>query len=298
MWARELHNWERNVERESGGAVRIKLYFGGIAGDELEVGERIHRDQLDGVISAGTLCQKVAPSLGVMKVLGLFQNRDEAAHVMNVLKPTFDKEAQANGFVNVAEGGVGSIIIFSRKPILTMSDLRSSKLWTGRQEELMLTQLAAIGLHAVPEPIDQAGSAYTAGRIDGFLTVPSVALAWQWSTQVRYYADLRLSFLFSCLIVSNSSFEGLSLDAQRAFRTAAAHGLARLEHLGRQQDDALINGLFEKQGLKQVHTDDSFRTEFFTEARRARDSLSEKLVPAELIQKVLTILADYRAVRN
>jgi TRAP-type C4-dicarboxylate transport system substrate-binding protein len=295
MWARVLRDWGQDVEKESSGAVRIKLYFGGIAGDELEVGERIHRGQLDGMISAGTFCQKVAPSSRVLKVVGLFQDRDEAAHVMSRLKPTFDKEALANGFVNVADSGLGSIIVFSRKSLATMADLRSAPLWTGRQDDLMLTQLTALGLHAVPERMDQAATAYADGRIDGYLTVPSVALAWQWSTQVRYYTDLRLSFLFGCLVVSNASFDGLPMEAQAAVRAAAARALARLDQLGRKQDDALVNSLFEKQGLKQVRVDERFRTEFFEAARTARERLSDELVPAALVRNVLAILADYRA---
>jgi TRAP-type C4-dicarboxylate transport system substrate-binding protein len=297
MWAHELHSWERMVEKDSLGAVRVKVYFDGVAGDELAVAERIRRGQLDGIISAGTLCQKVAPSLRVMKVLGLFQNRDEAAYVLNTLRPVFDKEAQAHGFVNLAVGGLGSIIIFSRNPVATMADLRRTTMWTGRQDDFTLAQLNALGLHAVPEPIEQAGAAFAAGRIDGFLTVPSVALAWQWSKQVHYFSDLRVSFLTSCLLISNASFDELSVEAQGAVRAAAAQALARLSELGHRQDEALVKGLFEQQGLKRVRVDEGFRSQFFVATRGARDRLSDDVVPAGLVTRVLSILADYRAAR-
>jgi TRAP-type C4-dicarboxylate transport system substrate-binding protein len=214
---------------------------------------------------------------------------------MGKLKPTFDKEALANGFINIADSGLGSIIVFSRKPLGTMAELRSAPLWTGRQDDLMMAQLTGLGLHVMTERIDQASAAYAGGRIDGYLTVPSVALAWQWSTQARFYTDLRLSFLFGCLVVSNAAFDGLPLEAQGAVRAAAARALARLDQLGRKQDDALVNGLFEKQGLKQVRVDEHFRTEFFEAARTARGRLSDELVPAALVRNVLGILADYRA---
>jgi TRAP-type transport system periplasmic protein len=298
MWAHELRKWGQIVEKQSLGAVRIKLYFDGIAGDELAVGERIHRGQLDGIISAGTLCQQAAPSLRVMKVLGLFQNRDEAAYVMNALKPVFDTEAQQHGFVNLAEGGLGSIIVFSRKPVATLQDLRGATLWTGRQDDVLPAQLTALGVHALAEPIEQAAAAYSSGRIDGFLTVPSVALAWQWSKQAQYYSDLRVSFLTSCLLISNRGFDELSIDAQHAVRTAAAQALTRLGELGRQQDEALTNGLFEQQGLKRVHIDERFRSEFFAATRAARDRLSDNVVPAQLITHVMEILADYRAAHH
>jgi TRAP-type C4-dicarboxylate transport system substrate-binding protein len=297
MWARVLHDWERSLN-ESTGAVRLKVYFGGVAGDELAVGERIRRGQLDGLVSAGTMCQQVAPSVRVLKIVGLFQDRDEAAHILTRLKPTFDKEASANGFVNIAEGSLGSIIVFSRSPIASMAELRQTRLWTGRQDDFTLAQLTALGLHPVQLPLDRAAAEYRKGSIDGFLTVPSVALSWQWSKQVGYFSDLRVSFLFSCLLVSHSSFDAMSLAAQDGFRNAGAQMLARMDELGRQQDDALMSELFAKQGLKPVHVDERFRTEFFEAAQEARERLGDKLVPAELVRTVLTMLADLRVERR
>jgi TRAP-type C4-dicarboxylate transport system substrate-binding protein len=294
MWARVMHDWERTLN-ESSGSVRVKVYFGGIAGDELVVGERIRRGQLDGVLSAGTLCQQVAPSVRVLKVVGLFQARDEAEYVLNHLKPVFDREAAANGFVNIAEGSVGSVIVFSRKPIASMAELRRTPLWTGRQDDFTLAQLTTLGLHAIAQPIDRAAGEFRSGHLDGFLTVPSVALSWQWSAQVGYFTDLRLSFLFSCLLVSNTSFDALSFETQQTFRNVATHVLARMDELGRQQDEALVGGLFAKQGLKQVRVDERFRSEFFEAAQDARDRLSDKLMPAELVRSVIGMLADYRA---
>src|SRR4051812_33372117 len=66
-WARELRAWARDVETQTRGALKIKLYLGGIGGDELEVENRIRRDQLDGAVSAGMLCEKLAPTMRVMR---------------------------------------------------------------------------------------------------------------------------------------------------------------------------------------------------------------------------------------
>src|SRR4051812_32295447 len=44
-WARELRAVSREVEQETEGAVRVKWYFSGIAGNELDVIDRIRRGQ-------------------------------------------------------------------------------------------------------------------------------------------------------------------------------------------------------------------------------------------------------------
>src|SRR5450432_3776007 len=79
-WAREGLAFARDVEAATGGHVHVKWYLGGMAGDELEVEARIKRGQLDGVGSGGALCPRLAASLGVMRLPGLFQSRDEVRY--------------------------------------------------------------------------------------------------------------------------------------------------------------------------------------------------------------------------
>src|SRR3970282_1171771 len=52
-WAREITAFSREVERETQGRVKLKWYWGSVAGDELEVMSRIQRGQLDGTGPGG-----------------------------------------------------------------------------------------------------------------------------------------------------------------------------------------------------------------------------------------------------
>ena len=65
-WAREVKAFAREIEDASNGRVAMHVYLGGIAGDDAEMGRRMRKDQLDGALSAGMLCQDVAP--GVRRV--------------------------------------------------------------------------------------------------------------------------------------------------------------------------------------------------------------------------------------
>ena len=52
--------------------------------------------------------------------------------------------------------------------------------------------------------------------------------------------------------------------------------MMRLEQAGRQQDEELLGSLFAKQGLKTVPVSESFRADFFAQARAARDRLAAR----------------------
>jgi len=294
-WAREFAAFSRAVLAGTAGEVKVKWYLGGIGGSEVEVGERIKRGQLDGTAAGGMLCQRESPSMRVMRVRGLFNTRQEAAHVMSRLKPQIDEEFRKAGYVHLVSTGLGPDVVFSRNPIESMADLRKARFWRWDLDDLALLTDRALGMHPVPLPLDQAGAAYDEGRVDGFLAIPAALLAFQWYTRARYFIDLRQGFLWGCLLVSERPFDRLPAGHQQVLRTAAAELSARLEAVGQQQDQALLGGLLQKQGLKATRVTPQLRAEFVAAARDVRDRLDEQLVPRPLLERVLAMLADYRS---
>ncbi|MCU1276865.1 MAG: TRAP-type C4-dicarboxylate transport system, substrate-binding protein [bacterium] len=296
-WARIARQTSTALFEATEGQVTSKWYFGGIAGDELQMLERTRKDQLDGIVSAGMLCERLSPSMRVMRMVGLFQTRDESGYVAGRLKPLFDEDFRKQGFVNLGDVGIGPDMVFSREPIHDMAELRKTKLWTWSLDEVFVATWPMLGMHVVPLPIDQAYRAYENHAVDGFLAVPTAALGFQWSTEARYVTDLRVAFLRACILISTRSFDPLPLEARNALLNSSAKGMMQLENLGRAQDEQLLGGLFAKQGLKTVPTSEAFRADFFAQARAAREQIAAagKLVRPDLVQRVLTLLADYRA---
>lgn len=294
-WARIARQTSEALARQTHGEVTARWYFGGVAGDELQMADRVRRDQLDGIVSGGMLCAKLSPSMRVLRIVGLFQTRDESAYVAGRLKPIFDEEFRKAGFVNLGEVGIGPDLIFSRQPIRSMADLRKARLWTWNLDDVFLASLPLLGVPVVPLKIEDAYQAYDQRRIDGFIAVPTAALGFQWSAQARYVTDLRVSFLRTCILISTRAFDALPIDGRNALLAASAKGMMQLEELGRRQDAQLLGGLFAKQGLEPVPVSETFRAEFFAQALAVREKISARLVPRALLTRVLGLLADYRA---
>lgn len=293
-WTRELRAFGRDVEQATEGEVRLKWYFGGIAGDEQQVADRMKRGQLDGTASGGMLCMRAAPSMRVMRVQGLFQTREEAAYVQNRLSATVDEEAHQNGYIMLGKTGMGPDVVFSRAPVKSLDDLRHLKMWRWDLDDAGILMSRELGVPIIALSPDQAARAFDDGRVDGFMGIPAAALAFQWSARAHYVSDLWMGYLTGCLLVDSRFFDKLSQTNRTALRAAAAKLNLRMEDVGRQQDDALMGGLFAKQGLKAVPASEQFRAEFLAEARASRERLGAKLVPNELLQRVLAMLADYR----
>lgn len=294
-WAHELRKLADDVFASTKGGVRFKYYFGGIAGDEVEMLERIRRGQLDGILSGGMACENLAPSLRVTRVPGLFQSWAETSHVIGRLRGQIVAEAQHNGFVFLAEAIVGPSIVFSRRPVATFADLRSMRFWVWDIDKMLSAFLPAMGVQVLPLPIREAGGAYEAGRVDGFISPAAAALSFQWSAASHHFTELKIGYVVGCLLIANRTFDALSLEQQQATRVSAAKAKVYIEDVGRAQDAQLVNGLFAKQGLQKVAASEALRVSFFEAARAVRDKAAGPLVSPELLTRVLGLLADHRS---
>lgn len=293
-WARDIRAFAHDVESLSGGRVALKVYLGGIAGDDLEMGRRIGRDQLDGALSAGNLCAEVAPSVRVFRIPGLVQDRGETRHVLTRLLPTMQEEARSHGMVLLTVVTIGRDMVLSREPITTMETLRRLRLWQWDLERTTIAYSRAMGLHIVPLPIADAGRAYEEGHTDGFIAAPTAAFGFQWFTKGLYLEELPFSPVIGCLVMSTSAFDRLAPELREAVKAAGVQVGMRFEETSRMQDEQLLGGLFARQGIKIVPVSRLLRAEFLEAAHEARERLGGTVIPTALLYRVQSFLADYR----
>ncbi|MCU1282489.1 MAG: TRAP-type C4-dicarboxylate transport system, substrate-binding protein [bacterium] len=293
-WARELKAYARDIAALTGGELHLKLYLGGIAGDEAAVPERIRKGQLDGEMAAVT-CERMAPSLRVLRVPGLIRRRDEATYVIDRLRPAVEREFHNAGFALLGLAWFGSDILFTKTPVRSMDELRKLRLWIWNLDVVWGNEMQHLGLHVVPLTVDGAGRAYDDGQVDGLLALPSAALVYQWSARSRYFTDLPVAAMAGCSFVSTAVFDALPMASQVALRHASAKLNLRISEANGALEDALLGGLFEKQGVHRQPASEQFRIIFFDAAKEARDKLPSEIVPPALITQVMSWLSDYRA---
>jgi len=293
-WARILKAFAREVETLSSGELRIKWYLGGIAGDEVTALERIRHGQLDGEAGA-IFCQRLAPSLRAARVAGLYQSRQELLYVLNRLKPTLDDEFRKAGFANLGEGLFGVDALFSRQPIRTMDELRATRLWAWSLDPVWQMVAGELGMHTSVTSLEEHAPSWRRKAYDAYFTVPAAALAYQWSAETRYFADLGVTMLPECLVISNAAWDPLPVELKQALTAASAKFTNLFNEASGRLEDSLMSGLFEKQGLTRVPVSPEFRTQFFAAAERARHKLGAALIAPSLLASVEKMLAEYRA---
>lgn len=290
-WARESRAFAQAVDDASHGGLKVKWYFSGIAGDELQALDRMRRNQIDGM-AGSVFCERLAPSLRALEVLGMTADGAHAAELLRSLMPDVERELTAKQlnalFLSL---GFGHRVLFSRQPVRSLAELRAGHYWVWDLDEVLRRQLVDMGLHVVPLPLADARRAYEEGKVDGFIVIPQAALAFQYSSVARYYTDLETGYLPGCLVVKTAAIDPIPYRNQLALGDAAAKLKVRFEATGLHMDEQLVGSLFGKQGLSAVPMSPAFRSEWMRAGRESYGRLREQLVPSAAARALLEAAA-------
>jgi TRAP-type C4-dicarboxylate transport system substrate-binding protein len=294
-WARELRAFSRDVEGETKGQLGVKWYFGAIAGDEVQVDERMMRGQVDGFASGGMLCLKHSTTMRALRLMGVVQNDQEATVVLNRMREQIGAEFAAAGYELLGVPVIGTDLLFLNRMPADLAELRTMRLWRWDLDEVAIKYSRALGLDIKPLPISDVSHALDQKQIEGVIAVPTAALAFQWAAHTKVLVRMPLGVIPGCFVITQRAFNRLPIDQQNVVRGAAAKAIVRFLDLQKQQDEALLGSLFEKQGLRVDAPPDMLRTQYYAAVRVVRDKVAMQVLPKVTLDRIMELLADFRA---
>jgi len=99
-WSDGLSQFKTMVETKTGGAVKVKLFLGGILGDENETVQQTQRGQIQGVAGSTGAIASLVPELNVLELPFLFRTATEADNVLDgAALPVIEKAFRSKGLV-------------------------------------------------------------------------------------------------------------------------------------------------------------------------------------------------------
>jgi len=270
-WSEHLNVWKSKIEKDSGGRIKIKTYWGGILGDEnVTVGET-KRGAISLFAGSVAALSSGVPELSVLELPYLFRNLDEVDHVLDdVLFQDAKALLYERGFVLLFwhENGWRSMATsfgFVHSP----SDLKGKKM-RSQEADTHLEMYRAFGASPVPIAATEVLSSLQTGVVDGFDNTPLFAFASSWYQGVKYFTVTRHIYQPGILVMSRKSFEELPADLQGLITRDPAKEAAK----GRAMVRALTPMLLENFKAAGVGLEE------ITEAERAAFELAAKPVHA------------------
>jgi TRAP-type C4-dicarboxylate transport system substrate-binding protein len=293
-WELGLKRLAADWERISGGTVTVKIYAGGVAGDEPDMVRKMRIGTLNAALITVTGLQGIFNGIKSLSYPLLIHNDAELFYVLSKMEPFFDDELQKRGFKPVMWSPGGWVYFFSRSPVVVPEDLKKQKLWvwSGNPDEIQAYQSA--GFQTVTLAATDLMTSLQGGMVDAIVTSPLVAASSQWFGIATNMSALRLAPLWGATVVSMKSWAAVPADLQPKLIEAAQKIADSLMPDLLKADGQAIN-VMQKYGLKINEVTPSARTAWTDLLDRTFSPLVGKLYDADAFAMATRLLQEYRA---
>ncbi len=292
-WMKRFHEASRAIEKRSDGRLKMKIYAGGIMGDEPDVIRKIRIGQLQGAAVTGIGLGIIQSAVRVLDLPFLFKSYDELDYIRKILNEEFEKKFEEKGYILLGWGDVGWIHVFSNQPVTTKDELLATKLWAWVDDPLAHSMFKEIGVKGIPLSLPAVLPHLQTGLIDAAYGSPLSTLALQWYTNVKYMSDLPITMANAAVVVSKKSFDSLPKDLQVILKDEGKKMERKLIDQVRLDNEESLRVL-KKYGIQVTHT----QAEFFEEMKRASyavwTELEGTLYSPELLAEIQSLLKARR----
>ncbi|HAL92446.1 MAG TPA: hypothetical protein DCM68_05410 [Verrucomicrobia bacterium] len=288
IWMQAIHDAKTEIEAVTAGAVKLKIYPGGIMGSEKDVLFKIKTGQLQGGGFMGYAIGKICPDSSAMMFPMAFRNYDEVDQALEKMRPFLDGNARANGYETMGWTEVGFSYAYGMKPLSSLDDLRATKVW-GLDSPMLIELLAAAGISSIPANVTDVLTALQTGSLESVFGPPTAAIAVQWHTKVRYYNTMRLTYAMGGVFLSSASWNAVP-EPHRAIVKSTFDKHCRLLSPKVRKSDIEALEFMRTQGVQAMEETPEARAAFEQVASQALEKVVGSVFSAEswnLLQQCL-----------
>jgi len=295
VWVKELKALAGDAKTQTAGRVEIRIYPGGIAGDDPDVVRKLRIGQLQAATLSVAGLQDIDDGFAVFGIPRFFASYDELFYVIDQMTPYYTAKLDKQGFVLLGWGSAGWVNLFSSQPVYGPADLKRLKMFVWAGDNKMTQWWKTNGYHPVPLAATDVMTGLTTGMIEALPTTPLYALSLQWYRPAGNMLDLPVAPLIGATIVDKRAWNALAPADQEVLRQLAKRMQQRLNQQVPPQDQKAIDEMTHR-GLKVTKPRNADETKAWDEAaRQFAASMRQAVVPADAFDEAVKVRDRYRA---
>ena len=292
-WDLALRGLAADWARISDGEIEVKIFPGGIAGNETDMIRKMRIGQLQAAAMTAISFNNIYPGVLAIAQPMLVRTDEEMRNILEEMTPFFNAQFEERGFVPLMWAPIGWVKFFARAPVRTADDLRRLKLWVGSASPAVLRAWQQAGFNPVALPVSEVTTGLQSGMIDAVASSPSGAASFQWFGLVPHMTDLRFTPLFGAVMISRRAWQRIPAELRPRLLRAATLAAQRVSEGAYEMDDLAVH-VMKAHGL-QVYAAPALEQEFQDIiARYFGDLIGDEIDPVAY-ELVIEKVAAYRA---
>ena len=280
----------------SGGDVQLKLYAGGVAGDDKSVVTKMRLDTLHaGLLTSGGV-STIDTAIHALQLPMAYDSFRELDFVLEKLRPDLDAAYAAKGFIALDYIYGGWVRFFSKEAGCSPDDLSQRKLFVfaGSPVEKLWKDA---GFNAIPLPSTEISTGLQSGLITALPTTPQAAMLMQWQKHAPYMCTPKWAPLTGAILISKTAWDGFDPALQAKMLTAAREAGKQLRDNAMPAEAESIKEMAAR-GLNVIEVDKAGVQTWRARVEATYPKMRDTYAPGALIDKALEARAEFRKMGN
>lgn len=214
-WHELLLEMGQRWKKATDGQVIMKIYAGGVAGEERDVVRKMRIGQLQAAAVTIEGLTEISQDMNVFYIPMLAQSSEELSFIRNRLAPELHNDLNRKGFKLLAWADVGWAYWFTNKKITTPSEMQKLKLFTWAGDYRFVDLYKQSGFHPVPMSTADMLTSLQTKMIDGFATTPMFALSFQWFALAPNMLNLKWGPIIGGVVIAEEAWNKIPAKYHR-----------------------------------------------------------------------------------
>jgi TRAP-type C4-dicarboxylate transport system substrate-binding protein len=292
-WMKTFDALNREIAEKTGNKVKLRIYAGGVLGDENDMLRKMEIGQIQGAALTSGGLSVLFKEINVLQIPFLFHNYGEVDYILATMDSFFKKGLEASGYVLLGWSEVGFIYLMSKTPLASVSDIRNTKVWMWEESPLAKVIFDEAGVAAIPLSVPDVLVGLQTGLVDVVYAPPSGAISLQWFTKVKYLTDVPLAYLAGGIIIRKDIFNGMPQSFRTTLLECFPRYLDQLKAVTRKENQEAIKVMV-KYGVKIVSPSKDQIDEFKKLSNKAMSRLGNETFSKKTLEEVYSHLEEYR----
>ncbi len=282
-WGKVINSIARDIYKESDKEIILKVFYGGVQGDEREMEEKIRFQQIDGAFFTGNGLGSVVFEARILEIPGLIKTYEELDHVYKNIKGDLNIYFEKKGYYLIDLVDVGYAYFFSKQNITSFDDIRKSKMWLWKGDQFGTEIFKKLNIPAIPVSFTEVLPSLQTGLIDGVYSTPTALVSLQWYKEIKHMMNFPITLVSSGVVLSDKTWKSLSENEKAIITRQVTKNIEKYKPIIRKSDADTLN-IIKENGITINPTPTSW-----TEIEKQTRPLLE-MFPSSLVSRITSLL--------
>jgi TRAP-type C4-dicarboxylate transport system substrate-binding protein len=292
-WDISLRKIAAEWNKASNGKIILKIYPGGIAGNEGDMLKKIMIGQLDAAGITGVGMSDIFQGILAIQLPMIIRDEKELDYVLDKMKPYYEEKCKENGYKVLFWNRAGWAYFFSRNPVKHPDDLKKQKLFVWEGDADLIQTWKEFGYKPVPLASSEVMTSLQTGMVDALMTSPLSAAAMQWFGKAKNMCDMKVSPFIGGVVISIRTWKKIPEDIRPELEKIAKEIGAEMQ-ANVLNDDKEAMKIMKEYGLKINHADKKDVMAWEELVNNSIEKLKGKTVHEESLRMVRKYVEEYR----